>query len=140
MNVKECMSKELATVKPTDTLTETAKHMKQKSIGSVLVLENGKLAGILTDRDIAIAVAAEGKNASSTFVQDVMRKNPKTVEASAGIEDALKIMEKEKIRRLPVVDQGKVVGILSSSDLASILKQQISQFIGLEEVYSHAGR
>jgi CBS domain-containing protein len=136
MEIRECMSKELVTVNPTSSLEEAAKLLKKKNVGSILVVDtNMMLKGILTDRDIALAIGAEGKS-PQTAVQEVMKKDPKNIEINDTLDHAFEMMGKHNIRRLPVVDKGKLVGIISSSDLAATLKKQIDHLMSLEEQYS----
>jgi len=138
MEIRECMSKDLVTVNPSSSLEEAAKKMKQKNVGSILVVDqNMMLKGILTDRDIALAIAAEGKS-PQTAVEEIMRKDPKSVDITGRIERCFEIMSQANIRRLPVVENGKLVGVISSADLAATLKKQIDQLLDLEEAYSKA--
>ncbi|MDA8088916.1 MAG: CBS domain-containing protein [Nitrospiraceae bacterium] len=136
MEIRQCMNKDLVTVNSSSTLQEAAKKMKEKNVGSILVADAGnQLSGILTDRDIALAITTEGKNAQ-TPVSEVMKKNPKSIDMGQSLDQAFDIMSQHNIRRLPVVENGKLVGVISSSDLAATLKKQVEQFISLEEHYS----
>ncbi|MDA8169363.1 MAG: CBS domain-containing protein [Nitrospiraceae bacterium] len=139
MTVRQHMKKDIATVSPNATLREAAIKMKEKKIGSILVAEEGwKLKGILTDRDIAIALAAEGKDPQTTMVHDIMVQAPITIEADADLDSALRIMNRASVRRLPVLENGRLVGVISSADLACAVKEELNQFIGLEESYTSA--
>jgi CBS domain-containing protein len=111
--------------------------MKEYHVGSVLVVDEGwKLKGILTDRDIAMTVAADSRDPRSISVNDAMSADPRTINSDADVESALKIMNRAHVRRLPVTESGKLVGLLSSADLAAEMKDEFSQFIGLEEVFA----
>lgn len=137
MVVKQIMQKDLVTVLPSSTLFEAALKMKEHCIGSVLVCEEGgKLKGIITDRDIALAVAADSKDPKSTFAYEIMTADPIAVNADADVDSALRIMNRAKIRKLPVMESGKVVGLLSSADLASEIRHEVDQFISLEETFA----
>jgi CBS domain-containing protein len=137
MFIRECMQRNPVTVLPSASMQEAARRMAEFHIGSVLVAdENGRLKGILTDRDIALAVAAEGKNPRKTSASEIMTQAPVSTEFDTDIETALNIMNRTHARRLPVTENGKVVGIVSSADLAGVLKKQFNQFIDLEEVYA----
>ncbi len=137
MLVRQRMHKELVTVLPSSFVHEAALKMKEHGIGSVLVVEEGwKLKGILTDRDIAMTVAADARDPKTTFVQDIMTTDPVTVNANADIDSALRIMKRANIRRLPVTEDGKLVGLLSSTDVAAEIREEFDQFIGLEEAFA----
>jgi signal-transduction protein with cAMP-binding, CBS, and nucleotidyltransferase domain len=85
-----------------------------------------------TDRDIALAVAAENKDPKNVCAYEIMTDEPITVASDADIESALRMMSTGNVRRLPVCEKGKLVGMLSSADLASELKEEIDNYIGLE--------
>ena len=111
--------------------------MKEHNVGSVLIVDEGwKLKGILTDRDIALAIGTESKQTSSTWASDIMTQDPLTAESEADFDSALRIMSKGQVRRLPVTENGKLVGIVSAADVACAFKEQFNQFIGLEEAYT----
>ncbi len=137
MIVRQLMRKELVTVSPSASVHDAAAKMKEYNVGSVLIVEEGwKLKGILTDRDIALFVAADSKDPQRTFVYDVMTADPITINSDANVDSALRIMNKANIRRLPVTEDGKLVGLLSTADLATEIKDEFSQFIGLEEAFA----
>ncbi len=137
MKVKDLMNREVVFVGSSATLTEIGRKMKENKIGTVLVLDHDKsLQGIITDRDIALAVTADNKDPKGTFAPEIMTKDPQCISAEADLEYALGVMNKAHIRRLPVEENGKVVGILSSADLAGGIKTELEKFIGLEEVYA----
>jgi len=140
MLVRQIMNKSLVTALPTTTVHEAARQMMEYNVGSILVVEEGgKLKGILTDRDIALAVAANSKDPGSTFVSDIMTPDPITISPDADIDSAIRIMHKAHIRRLPVVDNGKLVGFLSADDIANALKWEFDQFMGIEGAYTKQG-
>ncbi len=124
MQAKDLMSKKLVYVAPTARVIEAAKRMSDGDVGCVLVLEGGKLVGILTDRTITTGVVAEGKDPMEVQVQAVMTKNPITGTPEMDLTEASKLLGKYKIRRLPIVDrEGRAVGVLSVADLARYLKE-----------------
>lgn len=136
MLVRQCMQKNVITCLPSATIQEVARKMAEQNIGSVLLVdEAGKLKGILTDRDIALAVAAEGRDPRATRASEIMTSNPQFTEIDADLEAALRLMNKIHARRLPVTDKGKLVGIISSADVAGAMREQFNQFLGLEETY-----
>lgn len=136
MQVRQVMKKTLVAIQPTSTILEATKQMKEHNVGSVLVMEeSGKLKGILTDRDIALALGSDGIDPKTTCACDIMTQDPITIDADADIDSALRIMHRANIRRLPVMENGKVVGLLSSADAACALKEQINEFLALEEAF-----
>jgi len=127
------MQKKIVSVPPSSSIQDAALQMKKKKVGTVLVMENGnKLNGILTDRDIAMAVA-DNKDTMKTSISTIMKKKPITIKSDADIMSALRIMSTGSIRRLPVCEKGKVIGLLSSADLASEIREELDQFMSLEE-------
>src|SRR4051812_41579754 len=106
----------------TDTAARVAKLMKTEDIGSVPICEDRhgkKLLGIVTDRDLALQVVAENRDASSTKVQHVMTREPLTCRADDDFQTALDAMEKHQVRRIPVIDNdGRLIGIISQADVA----------------------
>jgi CBS domain-containing protein len=113
------MSTELLTVAPGDTVAEVAKRMVAKDVGAVLVYEDDRLGGILTERDVMRAVA-DGLD-DTTLVRDRMTANPETLDADDTTEHAAVLMIHGGFRHLPVVEQGEVVGVLSIRDLMRVV-------------------
>jgi CBS domain-containing protein len=114
------MSTELLTVEPTTPLTEVAKRMVAKDVGAVLVFDEGKLSGILTERDVLRAVA-DGIDEATTLVRDRMTPNPETLDADDTTEHAAVLMIHGGFRHLPVIEAGEVVGVLSIRDLMRVV-------------------
>ena len=119
MKVKELMTPNPTVVRPEDSAAQAATLMKQKDCGSLpVVSKDGKLVGIVTDRDIVIRVVAAGKDPKSTPISAVMSADPVTLSPDASDDDAEKLMAQSQVRRLPVVEGGKLVGILVTAQLA----------------------
>jgi CBS domain-containing protein len=113
------MSSNPRTVEPGATVVEAARVMKEADTGIVPVVEGDRIVGTVTDRDVAIRVVAEGKDPQSTTVGEVASKDVVTVEPQQGLDEALRLMAKHQVRRLPVVeDDGTLVGIVSQADVA----------------------
>ena len=107
------------TVEPSKTVVDAARIMKQEDAGVVPVTENGRLTGMVTDRDIAIRVVAEGKDPKSTPVREVASKDLVTVDPQQDLDEALRLMAKHQVRRLPVVEEdGRLVGVVAQADVA----------------------
>lgn len=118
MKIQEIMSSSVHSIGPTETLADAARSMAQHDIGALPVIEAGKLTGIITDRDIAVRAVA-GALSSDTPVRQVMTSSVVTCSPDNDIEDALKLMSKEQIRRLPVCKAGgELVGMVSLADAA----------------------
>lgn len=134
MKVNKLMNKELVTIPNSATIHDAAVRMKEMNVGSVLIVdEDGKLEGIVTDRDIALAVAASSKDPHKVCAYDIMTDEPITIQSDADLDFALRTMSTGNVRRLPVCEDGKLVGMLSSADVASEIREEIDQFISLEE-------
>lgn len=119
MKVKDVCSCSTITVTPQDTVATAAKKMAKHNVGALPVVDyGGKAIGMITDRDITIRVTAEGKDPEHYSVCDIMTNHISCVCLDADIESAAKIMGEAKVRRLPVVDEGKVVGFISLGDIS----------------------
>src|SRR3954471_9897724 len=118
MKVREIMTPNPRTAEPDTTLEEIATIMKDEDVGVVPVVENGRVIGLVTARDIVVRCIAGGKDATECVAEDVMSEDVRTVESDADVDDAADIMGDEQIRRLPVVRNGKLVGMLSLGDIA----------------------
>jgi CBS domain-containing protein len=100
------------------TLSEAATIMRDRDIGDVLIEEEGRLRGIVTDRDIVVRAVAEGKDVSQVHLGDILSDDLVAVSATSSVDDALELMRSHALRRMPVVDGDRVVGIVSLGDLA----------------------
>jgi CBS domain-containing protein len=116
--VEEIMTRDPRTVNADDPIVEAARIMRDSDIGDVIVLQGGEVGGILTDRDIVVRGVADGRDGESTSVSDVCTTGIEAIEPSASVDDALSRMREADIRRLPVVQDGQPVGIISLGDLA----------------------
>jgi CBS domain-containing protein len=115
--VKEIMTKDCATVTLQDNIFEIASLMKNNDVGIIPVVEGKKLIGVVTDRDLVVRGYAE-KHSGSTSVKEVMSSSLRTIPANITVDEAAKIMAREQVRRLPVVENDELVGIVSIGDLA----------------------
>jgi len=123
----EVMTKDVVCCVPTDTVIKAAQLMKNKDIGSVPVVDHNqtkKLVGIVTDRDLALAIIADGREARTTKVEDVMTRSVVTCRAEDSVQEALDAMAEYQLRRIPVVDKdNKLVGIIAQADVATRVNQ-----------------
>lgn len=118
MKANDVMTKDPVTLGPEATLGEAATLMRQEDCGSIPIVDGGRLVGIVTDRDIVIRAVAAGKDARSTKVSEVMSADPVCISPDTDVDEAAKVMADRQIRRLPVVDDGKLAGILVIGQLA----------------------
>ncbi len=118
MQVREAMTPNPIVLNHNASTQEAAQHMRDAGVGDVLVQEDGRLLGIVTDRDIVVRVIADGKSPELTTVGDCCSDELHTLEPSMDAEEAVDAMREFAIRRIPVVEQGQVVGIVSIGDLA----------------------
>jgi CBS domain-containing protein len=116
--VEEVMTPNPVTVQRTETLTTVARRMREEDIGPVVIMDNGAVCGIVTDRDIVVRAIAEGRNPQETKVGEICSKDLTTISKGDSVDDAVRLMREKAIRRLPVVEGGKPVGIVSIGDLA----------------------
>lgn len=114
----EIMTRSLATCQPDDSAIKVAKIMKERDIGDVLVVEDGKLLGIVTDRDLAVNALSDGDDLGASPVSRFMTRNLITGTANWGLNKIAKTMAKHQVRRLPIIENGEVVGIISLGDIA----------------------
>ncbi|KIL48738.1 CBS domain-containing protein [Jeotgalibacillus campisalis] len=115
MNVREVMTDEVISCEKTDSIEQVAKIMKDRNIGILPVLDQGKVIGMVTDRDVVIRGIAEHKEEQ---IDEVMTHNVISVKPDMSSQEAAALMAENQVRRLPVVDGGKVIGMVSLGDLA----------------------
>jgi CBS domain-containing protein len=117
-SIQEAMTPNPTTVEPTTTAQEAARIMKSEDVGALPIVEGDKLVGMITDRDIAIRVVAEGRG-TDTLVGEIASKDVVTVDPQQSLEEAARLMAEHQVRRLPVVEEdGRLVGILAQADVA----------------------
>ena len=116
--VRDVMTENPTTVEASATLREAAQCMQREDIGNVLVVENGEVQGIVTDRDIVVRGIAKGEDPNDASVREVASTDLETLSPDDSVDDAVKRLEQGDVRRLPVVEDGKPVGIVSLGDLA----------------------
>jgi CBS domain-containing protein len=114
-----------------ESLQRAAQLMRELNIGSLPICgDNDRLRGIITDRDIVIRCIAEGADPADTTAGDLATGSPVTVTSGAEVDDVLQAMEEHKIRRVPVIEDQRLVGIISEADLALHLPEQtVGKFV-----------
>ena len=117
MNIRDVMTPDPRTVSPNDSIQAAAQIMREEDAGIVPVVENGRLVGVVTDRDIVIRAVAQGMPPSEKVGQ-VATPEIEAVTPDVSTKEAARIMSEHQVRRLPVVEDGRLVGIVSIGDLA----------------------
>jgi len=119
MKVRDIMTSEsLTTATPDTTLEEIAIKMREENIGAIPIIDDGNITGIITDRDIVVRAVAEGEDCSQCTADEILSEEPRTIEAEALIEDAAELMARYQIRRLLVLEDGELAGIISLGDVS----------------------
>jgi CBS domain-containing protein len=117
-SIREVMTPSPETVEAGATAVEAAKLMKQADAGMIPVVQDQRLVGTVTDRDIAIRVVAEGRDANATTVGEIASRDVVTIGPDQDIAEALGLMAGNQIRRLPVVEGEKLIGVVAQADVA----------------------
>ena len=122
MKAQDIMSRNPSTVTPSTRVRQAAKLMKDEDVGIVPVVEEGgsgrRLVGLLTDRDIAIRLVADGRDPDLVEVRELMSASPKTARADDDVAHVMDLMGREQVRRVPIVDdRGSLVGIVAQADI-----------------------
>ena len=116
--IRNVMTLKLTTLPMSASVRDAARAMRAANVGDVLVVNNGNLCGIVTDRDVVIRAIAEGKEPFSTALADICSQELSTVSPTDSIDYAVQLMRQKALRRLPVVENGHPVGMVSLGDLA----------------------
>ncbi len=117
-NIREVMTPNPITLPATSSAIEAARAMRDSDIGDIVVLDGQKICGIVTDRDIVIRAVAEGLDPASTPLKEICSRELTTLSPQDSMDDAVRLMRDKAIRRLPVVENKRPVGIVSIGDLA----------------------
>jgi len=117
MKVREMMTSAPVAVAPSDPVFEAAKAMREHGIGTVLVQEQGKLAGLVTDRDIPVRVLAQGRDPRDVPVSEIASREIVAIGPDDDTEDAARLIAERAVRRIPVVEDGVAIGVVSLGDL-----------------------
>ncbi len=121
MLVQDIMSRQVVTIQSDDTVEKAAVSMKEHNVGALPVVDTKQqLCGIITDRDIVLRCVAPGKDLRSCSVKDVMSTSMTCVGPQQSVSEAVRLMASEQLRRLPVIDNGRLEGIITLADAASL--------------------
>jgi CBS domain-containing protein len=118
-SIRDLMTENPCSIDADKSVAYAAKMMRDEDVGLAPIVEGDKLIGTLTDRDIAVRVVAEGKDPEQTTVREVASTNIVTIDPQQDLDEALRLMAKHQVRRLPVVEEdGKLVGVVAQADVA----------------------
>lgn len=134
-NILETKGKSTFTITPGTSVYHALELMVEKNVSALLVMENDQLTGIFTERDYARKVALKGKSSKDTLIGDIMSSNLITVTSESSIDECMELMTGKYIRHLPVVDDGKLTGIISIGDVVRCIIQEQKSIIGHMEQY-----
>lgn len=117
--IRDVMTRQPMWVEPSATIEEVARKLRSEDVGSLPVVENGSLTGMLTDRDIALRVVAAGKSPSSTTAGEIASRDVISIDPDQTLDEAMRLMAQHQVRRLPVCEEdGTLVGIVAQADIA----------------------
>jgi CBS domain-containing protein len=116
--ITDSMTSNPCSIDAEKSVAHAAKMMKDENVGLAPIVEGDRLVGTVTDRDIAVRVVAEGKDPEATKVLEIATKEVVTVEPGQELDEALRLMAEHQVRRLPVVEGGRLVGVLAQADVA----------------------
>ena len=117
-SVRDAMTEDLRSIGATASVVEAARLMREEHIGSLPIIEDEELVGMITDRDITTRVVAEAADPRRTSIGDVYSRDLISVEPDRDLGEALQLMARHQVRRLPVVENGRLVGIVAQADIA----------------------
>jgi CBS domain-containing protein len=132
-------NRELYSVEPHLTAAEVAHRMAELRVGAILVIRDGQLMGIFSERDFLVRVVVGGRDADRTSVADVMTSNVASIEETASLEEAMETMRVHNCRHLPVVRNGRVTGFLSMRDLMNFALEQKTEELHHMRAYISSG-
>ena len=125
-------------VSPDASVLDAIKIMAEKGIGALVVLDGGRLAGVISERDYARKIILHGRSSQDTSVREIMTEKVVTVRSEQTVEDCMALMTTKRIRHLPVVDAGKLAGVLSIGDLVKEMIADREETIKQLESYIHS--
>jgi CBS domain-containing protein len=129
-SVRDTMTENPRSIAASVSVVEAARLMREQHIGSLPITEDEQLVGMLTDRDIATRVVAEAADLKTTSVADVYSRDLISVEPDSDLAEALQLMARHQVRRLPVVENGRLVGIVAQADIALRENEKTGELVG----------
>lgn len=134
-NILEAKGRNVFSVEPSTVVYKAIETMAEKNIGGLLITEHGKLVGIFTERDYARKLILKGKSSNTTTIGELMTKNPFTVTLDSSIEECMELMSNRRIRHLPVLDNGELIGVISIGDVVRFIIEEQKSIIEHLEHY-----
>ncbi len=134
MKVRDIMTKDVAYINPMSNVIEAAQTMQKHNVGSIPVCDQNGMQGIVTDRDIVVRNVAHGKSPEQTTVKDVMTSSVSSITPEMDVEEAAGIMAEQQVRRLPVIENNMIVGMVSLGDFATNMRTDIEASEALTEI------
>jgi len=128
-SVRDAMTENPRSIGASTSVVEAARLMREQDIGSLPITDDEKLVGMITDRDITTRVVAEAADPTSTSVEDVYSRDLVSVEPDEDLDEALQLMARHQVRRLPVVENGRLVGIVAQADIALKDNEKTAQLV-----------
>jgi CBS domain-containing protein len=137
MQITEIMTKNVVSIQSEKTVLNACQKYKEMGVGCLVVMKDKMVVGILTERDIIERVIIDQRDPFTTTVDQIMSKNIKTIHASATVEKAAEMMKKYKIKKLPIILNNEIVGIVTATDLANILPNFSKTMFQKEQPYKY---
>lgn len=135
MTISDVMTKSVISVDASMTINETAKLMEDAKVGAVIVIENNKPVGIVTDRDFAVKVAAHAYQIS-TPIKQIMSSPLFSINSDETVRAASDLMHDRGVRKIPVIDNGNIVGIITATDIVNLLSVSVEE--DMRDMYFHS--
>lgn len=141
MQVRDVMNRDLVTIDPAESAALAARLLARHNVGSLPVCgENGRLQGIVTDRDIILRCVAPEEDPARVPVRHIMTRHPKALSPGDDVRQAAQVMAIQQVRRLPVVESGRLVGVVSLGDLAQCGKYEMEISKALTDISENVKR
>jgi CBS domain-containing protein len=131
MTIADIMREDVVTASPDTPVSEVATTMRDETVGSVVVVEGDAPVGLVTDRDIAVRIAADALDSTEMTARQMMTEDPVTVDVDTGILELCNAMHDEGVRRMPVVDGDDLAGIVTLDDLTVLLSGELQELAGV---------
>ena len=136
MTVADLMREDVVTASRETPINEVATAMRDETVGSVVVVDDDVPVGLVTDRDVAVRIAADRLDAGEMPAENMMTEDPVTVDVDTGVFELCATMGEEGVRRMPVVDDGHLAGIVTLDDLSVLLTDELGNLAGVIEAES----
>lgn len=122
--IRDLMTQNPTTCEPSTTAVDAARVMASEDVGPVPIVDGGRLVGIVTDRDLVVRILAEGKDPNATTIGEIASSDLVTVQPDTDLQEAERLMADSQVRRLPVVEGDRLVGIVAQADIARVLDEE----------------